>query len=362
MLSSAALLRAMRLKTKLSWGMYALTVALGLYAYPLTALVAIGHGIYVIAIESFRLSQRIISYLLASLVGILAFTPWIWVMITQSDQINRTALELRMKTSWLVILKNLAVSLSYFFIDFDYDLKRGTTGSILRQTIPYLIPCILALAGYAIYFLCRNTPKQVWLFVVILWGATALPLIIPSLIVGTQRWTPPRYLIPCYLSIQLAVTYLLATQITQFSANIWRDKFWQLVTVLLLSSGVLSCAVSSQAETWWYKYLSYYTPQMAHTINQANQPFLIGSCSGPWPVGNKITLSHLLESKARIKLVREPNIPQIPAGYSDVFLFDVASKALGSRLEKKQNYKLEILDPGAAINPKLIQLWKLIKQ
>ncbi len=160
LLSSAALLRAMRLKTKLSWGMYASTVALGLYAYPLTGLVTIGHGIYVIAIESFRLSQRVISYLLASLVGLLAFTPWIWVMITESDQINRTTFWLYMKSPWLVTLKNLTVFLSYFFIDFDYDLKRGTAGSILRYTIPYLIPFILALVGYAIYFLCRNTPKQ----------------------------------------------------------------------------------------------------------------------------------------------------------------------------------------------------------
>jgi len=81
-------------------------------------------------------------------------------MITESDQINRTTFWLYMKSPWLVTLKNLTVFLSYFFIDFDYDLKRGTAGSILRYTIPYLIPFILALVGYAIYFLCRNTPKQ----------------------------------------------------------------------------------------------------------------------------------------------------------------------------------------------------------
>ena len=130
---------------------------------------------------------------------------------------------------------------------------------------------------------------------------------------------------------------------------------------MLLSGGVLSFAVSSQAENWWFKYISYYSPQMAHTINQANHPFLIGSCSGPWPIGKKIALSYLLEPKVRIKVVREPNVPEITAGYSNVFLFDIGSKALGSRLEKKQNYKLETIDPGAAINPNFIQ-WKLVKQ
>ena len=47
LLSGAALLRGMWLKTNSSWAIYAATVALGFYSHLLFALVALGHGIYV---------------------------------------------------------------------------------------------------------------------------------------------------------------------------------------------------------------------------------------------------------------------------------------------------------------------------
>ncbi|MEW5857607.1 MAG: glycosyltransferase family 39 protein, partial [Cyanobacteriota bacterium] len=72
LLSSTALLRAMRLgnrdtKTLIStWGMYAATLTLGIYTQLFFALVAIGHGIYVLAIEKFRFTKTVSGYLLAS--------------------------------------------------------------------------------------------------------------------------------------------------------------------------------------------------------------------------------------------------------------------------------------------------------
>ncbi len=48
-LSSAVLLHAMRVQTKLSWGMYAVTVILGLYTFSFSAFMIFGHGIYVLA-------------------------------------------------------------------------------------------------------------------------------------------------------------------------------------------------------------------------------------------------------------------------------------------------------------------------
>jgi len=154
LLSSATLLRAMRLKTKLSWGMYAVTVALGLYTFLFSGLVTIAHGVYVIATERFRLTKRVIAYLLASLIAILAFTPWIVVILSQSAQINKT-------TGWtgevkiprLLQIKEWIVNLSYFFVDFDYDLIRGAEGSWLKLLIKYSSPFILIFVGYSIYFL-----------------------------------------------------------------------------------------------------------------------------------------------------------------------------------------------------------------
>ncbi|MGA9382223.1 MAG: glycosyltransferase family 39 protein, partial [Phormidium sp.] len=65
LISSAALLRAMRLKTQFSWSLYIVTLAISLYTFLLSGLVALSHGIYVLTREKFRLTKTVIAYLLA---------------------------------------------------------------------------------------------------------------------------------------------------------------------------------------------------------------------------------------------------------------------------------------------------------
>ncbi|MGI2903728.1 glycosyltransferase family 39 protein [Tolypothrix sp. VBCCA 56010] len=361
LLSSATLLRAMRLQTKLSWGMYAVTVALGLYTFLFSGLVTIAHGVYVFAIERFRLTKRVIAYLVAPLVGFLAFTPWLVVILSQSAQLNKTTgWTGEVKISRLALIKNWIVNLSYFFVDFNYDTIRGAEGSWLKLLVAYSSPFILIFVGYSIYFLCRKSPKQVWLFVLTLIGMTALPLAIPDFISGGIRSQVPRYLIPCYLGIQLAVSYLLATQIFSSSVTIGRQKIWQLVMVALISAGVISCAMISQTETWWYKDLNLYTPQVVAIVNQTPQPLVITSCQATWPLGDEMALSHRLDPKVRLLLVNESNVPKIPNTFSDVFFYNPFYNPplpiLRYKLEKEQKYKIE-----EDVYPKNIQLWKLSK-
>ncbi|MBW4569345.1 MAG: glycosyltransferase family 39 protein [Tolypothrix carrinoi HA7290-LM1] len=361
LLSSATLLRAMRLQTKLSWGMYAVTVALGLYTFLFSGLVTVAHGVYVFAIERFRLTKKVIAYLVAPLVGFLAFTPWLVVILSQSAQINKTTgWTGEVKISRLALIKNWIVNLSYFFVDFNYDTIRGAEGSWFKLLVAYSSPFILIFVGYSIYFLCRKSPKQVWLFVLTLIGVTALPLAIPDFISGGVRSQVPRYLIPCYLGIQLAVSYLLATQIFSSCVTIGRQKLWQLVMVTLISAGVISCAIVSQTETWWYKDLNLYTPQVVAIVNQTPQPLVITSCQATWPLGDEMALSHRLDPKVRLLLVNESNVPQIPNTFSDVFFYNPFYNPplpiLRYKLEKEQKYKIE-----ENVYPKNIQLWKLTK-
>lgn len=73
---------------------------------------------------------------------------------------------------------------------------------------------LLAIVGYAVYFLCSETSKQVWLFVLTLMAVTAVAVMLPDVILGGIRSTKPRYLFPTYLGMQIAVAYLLATKIS----------------------------------------------------------------------------------------------------------------------------------------------------
>lgn len=335
LLSSASLLRAMRLKTKLNWGFYALTLGLGFYSHLFNAFVAIAHGIYVFATESLRFSKTVTAYLLASLVALLAFAPWLFVLATNPTKSVGWAAK---KIGPLTMFSRWIGNLSRIFVDLGLDRNASLTSNftLISLLIP-LILIVLIVTGYSIYFLYRKTPKRIWLFIFTLIGVTALALVLPDLILGGRRSSTPRYLIPCYLGIQLAIAHLITTQITSFSFNIQRRKLWQLVMVTLISSGILSCAISSQAKLWWNKdsVENQYSFQIAHIINQANHPLVISDSRAP---GVALSLSYLLNPKVQFLLITNPNIQEISNSFSDVFLYR-ASKRLQAEIAKKYKIK-----------------------
>ncbi|MEH2322819.1 MAG: glycosyltransferase family 39 protein [Nostoc sp.] len=343
MLSSAAFLRAIQSQKnqKLYWFIYSFTIALGLYVYPLTALVAIEHGIYLIAIERLRFTKRFIAYILAFIGGHLPFLPWLFVM--QQNQIKGLAWTSE-EVSKFSLIKTWVGNISRVFIDFNLD-----SNAPLILAIPITL-FTLIIVGYSIYLLYRNTPQEIWLFIFILIGANALLLILPDLIFGGRRSGVNRYLIPCYLFIQLAVAYLFATQL--FSVNLLKRKLWQIALVILISCGIVSCSMIASAETWWTKKPSHYHPQTARIINKANSPLLISDNSS-FNIGNLISLTYLLEPKVKIQLVTNENIPKIADNFSDVFLLNPSSK-LSSEMKKTYHYKIKpVYEPG--------MLWRLEK-
>lgn len=358
LLASVLLLRAMRLNTKFSWGMYAATVALGLYSHMLSALVFVGHGIYVFTIERCRFTKAFIAYISASLAGFITFAPWIFLYFINSSTVGEWTLQ---KLSFLTLFKRWLINLISIFFDIQvgynnqlFDIEEGN--DVVQfgygDSSTYIIPLFVILIVYSIYFICKKSRRPVWLFILTLIGTSTISLVLPDIVSGGQRSTIGRYLIPCYLGIQIAVAYLLTTQITVISvtAKHWQQKFWQLVIIALFSAGILACAVSSQAETWWNKYSSYYNPQVAQIINQTTQPLVISSQKR---VSRITSLSYELEPKVRLLLVDGTKIPNITDGFSDVFLFR-PSEELQSKLEKDQANKLQIVH-------RLGHLWRLQK-
>jgi uncharacterized membrane protein len=81
LLSCAALLKAWRVQTTMSWLVYSATVALGFYSHTLSVLVTAGQVIYVFCLERFRLSRKFFIYLFWLTAGILAFVPWLIIRL-----------------------------------------------------------------------------------------------------------------------------------------------------------------------------------------------------------------------------------------------------------------------------------------
>lgn len=348
LLSSAILLWSCRVNTKLSWAAYAGAVAIGFYSHLSFVLVAIAHGIYILIVEKFRLTKRLISYVLASCLGVLAFLPWLPVIIHSSDRLPQLLAKNGGKPLAFFI-ERWSINISDIFIDTDFS-HRGKR---------LLIAAILALILYSIYFLWQNATKKAFLFVFLLIGVTAVFVIAPDFIHHSFRSITSRYLIPAYLGIQIAVSYLFSTQITAVSSAT-KQQFWRLILAALLSGGGLSCTLIAQSETWWNKGSSYYNPQVARIVNQESQPLIISNAR----TGEILSLSHLLAPEVRLRIQpschtcsSSPPVPDpsdLLDGLEDsgsVFAFK-PSKKLRQRLE--QAYKLESVH-------KSDDLWRLEK-
>jgi uncharacterized membrane protein len=353
LLSSWALLRTLRLTAKdegirlQNWGIYALILTLSLYTSSLSLFVGIGHGIYVIAREHFRLTKSLIAYLLASLMTLLTFAPWLAIIIATWSQTGATWTAVPIP--WLDWLKTWGLHVNRAFIltlgDFGFD-----------DLSTYLtLPIFLILVGYAIYFICRRAPIKVWIFVLCLMGIPSLALALPDLILGGQRSMATRYLIPFLLGIQISLAYLFATQLT--SKRLFKQRLWQIVMAGVISIGIISCTMSSQSETSWNKVVSYNNHQVAQLINQSNAPLLISNSYGI-NFGNIFALSYLLNPKVRLQLINDnpqtdfSDVPKIPQHFSDVFLLNLPDP-LRENIEKKYGWKHKLI-----YNDSHLWLWK----
>jgi uncharacterized membrane protein len=301
LLSSAALLRAIRINTKINWGVYTATLIMGLYSHLLFGLVAIAQGIYVITTQGFHLNKAVIRYFKSTLIGAIIFLPWSWAIMSYSFQLHKTMSGVEGETSLSRLIDQWFRNINRVF--FDGDL--GSANII-----------IVILVIYALYFLWRNAPKRVWLFIVALIGLPALTLMIPDLIFGGSRSTRLRYLIPSYLGIQLTFAYLFGTQMAAVST--WKQRLWRICAITIISGGVIGCVVSSPREVIWsMDDNSEYYIKIGQVINQATHPLVITDAS---PI-QFLILSYRLEPKVWIQPLTELDRSTNFDTFSQVFIF-----------------------------------------
>ena len=220
LLSRAVLLRGMRLKTNSSWAIYAVTLVVGFYSNLLFGIVAIGHGVYVVIIEKIRFNKNVIGYWLASIAGLIALYPGIIAMIKKSGNASD-------KTSWLSLKKpvselmiNWVLNISNQFFDVGFYWNLPPPYLISTRSV---ILMILIRVWYSFYLLLSKTEMRVWLFVVTLTFVT-VGIVLPADLI--RRGIPSansRYMIPCYLGIQISFAYLfIQVQVTIQLQKLWR--------------------------------------------------------------------------------------------------------------------------------------------
>lgn len=322
LLSSASLLRAMRVDNKQNWGVYGITVALDFYSHLIAILVTIAHGIYVFAEQKFYKSKIFRNYTLASLGGIIAFSPWLAVIIISLNKIHDTIGGSREPFSLSTLIDKWFLNFNRIFLDVE----------LAGYNIIWV-----ALSLYALYFLTRKTPQKVWSFILILTGVTALTLVIPDLIFGGRRSTIMRYLAPCCLGIELAVAYWVSYLLS--SVKPWQQNIGKGLTAIVVSAGIIGCGVSSQADVWWTKSVSRsggYT-RVASILEQRDRPLLISH--GGQAIGT-LAISHELERDIDLQLMPKNQLSEIPDSFQNVFVLDSYDEVV-EPLQAQGKYEFE---------------------
>lgn len=357
LLSSASLLWAMRTKRYLPWFIYSVFVALGLYSQFFFLFVIFGYLSYVFTVESFRFTKRFQSFLLANLAGFSAFLPWlITVLIHLSSFKDKSSWIVNHTLSILGAVRLWSENISLSFV----DPRASEYFGFGRFGFYFLIPFIIILVVYSLYFLYAKTSKQVYLFVLTLIASTALPLIAADLILGGNRQIWPRYLIPCFLGVQISVSYLLSIKASSLDLNHtnWRRRFWVLITATLVTAGVLFSSVIAHANTWWNKYEGGVTIQIAQLVNQAEDPLVIVNRSRPNSV-----LYYELEPDVRLLFVSNY---ELEVGLSqmngNIFLLN-PNDALKTEFNRMFDIQLLAQFPNPGPVPgKPTELWKAEKR
>ncbi|HIK16578.1 MAG TPA: glycosyltransferase family 39 protein [Leptolyngbyaceae cyanobacterium M33_DOE_097] len=348
-LTSAALLYALRLETTQkpalkAWGAYTLTVALALYTFVFSIFVLLAHGCYILLTQS--RSRPISAYLLASLVGISTFTPWIWVILQNWNKLSSTTEWTGKRTAFGQLLQRWLVNTGNVFVDGNWGYR--------ALTVPTLL--VLALVGFAFYVCIRELSRDRQWFILLLTLIPALGLILPDLVGGGIRSIHPRYFTPTWLGVELAVIGLLATRFDQSFKGV---KPWRIILVILVCAGLVSGGAIAQADTWWNKDPAKHPRdrEVAALLNQAAKPLVLSDDSTSLSdcfACRVFSLSHSLDNDVSFLLFRQPNLPSIPVGFSDVYLWNPDA----SLLEKMQATMGDNMEQMTWHN-QLVPLWRL---
>lgn len=201
------------------------------------------------------------------------------------------------------------LNLSRNFFDFNH-------GASAINPLSY---ATLGISIYAIYYLCRHTQQEIWLFILTLIGVIGSSLILSDLMLGGIRSAIARYPIPCYLGILIAIAYLLATKLDTSLENQKNYRLWRRITISFFVFGVLSCLISSQMEVWWNKspFKTRHDPEIARIINPTTNPLLISDAS----VERVLSLCYRLDNHVTLKLVLPEQPINIDNPTKNIFLY-----------------------------------------
>jgi uncharacterized membrane protein len=298
---SGALLRAMRLQTASSWAVYRLTLTASLYTSLLSGLLAIGQGIYIAQEQPTALRR----FLAAASMAIVAFLPWIWVILRHWEALGSNTTWMRTALHPLVML---AVWLYSFAVLF-FDVPVVAQGWIAAAQAG-IAASILATIGGSIYGLrnglrngLRTRPHQVSFLLMTLCLPIPVALILLDLIFQGQASATTRYLMPSQFGVLVATAAFLAMPLDR-PVSVRLNQIRQISLICLILLSLISGRANLNRSPDYQKDRNRANPAIAAMINQSAtpsaQPLLLAE---PEQTIDLLSLSHHLDPAVQIQIL-----------------------------------------------------------
>jgi uncharacterized membrane protein/photosystem II stability/assembly factor-like uncharacterized protein len=317
-LSSTLFLQALRKETWRDWTYYSLAIAAGFYTHLFFAIVSFGHGLVILFSKSWR---HILAFLIASFSAVLLFVPWLIVIFTNLDKIERNTRYYRQFDNNLKqIISRFIYNLGNVFLDFHNKTR-------LENYFDLALACVVL---YALYFLWTQANPRSRIFILTLILVTPIVQAVPDLISPSIRSLQARYYLPSFLGIELTIAFLIAGSMQLVMQRGWQQQLGQLALVSLLSCGIVSGVFVTQINDWGIDdqqgTASGLNLQIAPKINKADRPLVISDATPSFV----LALSYLVKDSVQFQLFHEkdPNewqahldLPDVMSQFSDVFIY-----------------------------------------
>ena len=341
--SGVALLRAVKSGTATAWGFYAISVALGLYSHLFFIFLVIAQGFYILLTEWRDRRDRVLGGLVASILGVLLFGPWIWITVSRLNVIEENTRWVRSRPSSLMsIFRATIKNIGNNFINF-WENYPG------QSIVDRLLLLGIALS---LYLLFRHNSSRIWGFLILPVLLTLIGLIMPDLLEGGGRSLQSRYLVPALLPMTLIVSIGLAN-ITHRAKYLWERLAGAVLLSVLILGGMLSGFDIAQHPGWDYleqgSTASAVNFEIAPIMRESDSPFILSDA----PHSFVLSLSHqipettylqLFENAQIDKFQNSINLDESAQNYRDLFLY-FPSEELQEFIEKQPNVELsEVLD------------------
>jgi uncharacterized membrane protein len=381
LLMGASFFRAIRLNSKLAWALHSFCLILGFYTSLFSLYVALFQGLYLLSNITKQQLSIIKNYLLSLVIALLAFTPWIWVIINHlnllqdntswmrgnfnlgdiiavyigtnllifgdlplSENSNPVEIAIALVVivfSLLAVIKLyrrwqnkllkfnlLLVTSSFIFLLTKYIYLDWTTiiGALVAIGI-------LSLSAYSLYYLIIKTNRDRWLYIVCLMLSLPLPLLVADIINQGQSSTAPRYLIPLQLGILIAVAYTVASKLDS-----QQPKFWRLIVIAFILLGIFSNMRNLNVSPFYQKGRNINNPAIAKIINKSNSALVVVESSEAM---DAISLAYSLRSEVKYKVITsKENLTLYLNKFEHVFLLKPSTQ-LKQRLNQEPQIKLQ---------------------